>query len=135
MAIHDLQRRLQEAFARLNERIDGAEDAAIAREHSGGASLGAELAQARAMLDVLATRLSAITPGERGDLGTQLSQLRDRFGEAQRSYDAAQATVGARRSEDEQHSRAVLDEVQDGLFRIVSEMNARFAGHPPAPSA
>jgi hypothetical protein len=133
MAIGDVKTRLKEAFARLNEHIDTAEDAVFAGTKSGPAVLGAELAQARSMLDVIATRLSAIPAADRSGLEQKLAQLRRRWSDAQQSFDAGKASGGEVRAEDERKSRKALDEVQDGLLQLVSEMNTRFAGHPPAP--
>jgi hypothetical protein len=127
MSIRD---RLKEAFAKLDGRLDSAEDGALDRQSSSPAVLDAELAQARSMLDVVATRLSALPQAERPELESKLGRLRQRWGDAQQALDAAKATGGERRSEHERDSRAALDEVQDGLLALVSEMNTRFAGHP-----
>jgi hypothetical protein len=131
MADKDLSRRLREAFARLNERIDSAEDKVLTRESTEPAMLASELAQARSMLDVVATRLSAIPAGERADLDRELRQIRRRWDAAHEAYEAAKASTGGVRAAHEQASRAGLDEVQDGLLRFISQMNTRFAGHPP----
>jgi hypothetical protein len=134
MAIRDVSTRLKEAFDRLNERIDSSEDAMLARVRSGPGVLAGELAQARSMLDVIATRLTAVPADERADLEQELAGLRRRWGDAQQAYDVAKASGGELRAEDEKRSRAALEEVQDGLLQLVSEMNTRFAGHPRAPT-
>jgi hypothetical protein len=131
MAKQDLLRRLEEAFARLNVGIDAAEDKLLARQTTGPGVLSSELAQARAMLDVCARRLTAVPAGERADLDPELAELRSRWDTAQKAYEAAEGTVGGRRAEYEAQSRGALEEVQDGLLLLVSQMNTRFAGHPP----
>jgi len=124
MAIRDVSSRLKEAFVRLNERLDAAEDAVLARQWGGPVALAGELSQARSMLDVIARRLTAIPAGERADPERELARLRKRWGDAQQAYDA----------EDENGSRAALEQVQDGLLQLITDMNTRFAGHPPAPT-
>jgi hypothetical protein len=132
MARRDL---LKDAFARWNRRLDSFEDALFARETAGLGELEAELAQARSMLDIIETRLSAIPASERADFEPQLAPLRARWGEAQEEYLAAQAEGGECRREGEKRSRAALEQVQDGLLGLVAQMNERFAGHPPSQAA
>jgi hypothetical protein len=134
MAIRDVSSRLKEAFARLNARIDEFEDAVLAKSRTGPGVLSSELAQARAMLDVLATRLSAVPADQRADLEPELDRLNARWSEAQQSYDKAKATGGEERAAGEKKSREALEAVQDGLLQLVSEMNKRFVGHPPQPT-
>jgi hypothetical protein len=96
-----------------------------------GLELEAELAQAHAMLDVLATRLSAIPEGDRGNLANELASLRGRWGEARDQAENAKESGGDLRRQYEAASRAALGEVQDGLAQMIAGMNQRFAGHPP----
>ena len=74
----------------------------------------AELAQARALLDVIATRLSALPANARAPFDAELERLRGRWEEAKESSD-----------------ERVLEQVQDGILQLISGMDARFAGHPP----
>jgi hypothetical protein len=127
MARHDV---LKEAFARLNQRLDSFDDALFARATGGLDVLGSELAQAHAMLDIIATRLSAIPASSRAEFEPELAPLRRRWGEAQETYQKAKESGGESRREFQKESRAALDEVQDGLLQIVTRMNQRFAGHP-----
>jgi hypothetical protein len=131
MAKQDLLSRLEEAFARLNAGIDAAEDKVLARQWTGPGVLPSELAQTRAMLDVCARRLAAVPADERADFDEQLRQLRSRRDTAQKAYEAAKSSVGGRHAEYEQESRDALDDVKNGLLELISEMNTRFAGHPP----
>jgi hypothetical protein len=135
MAIGDVKNRLKQAFDRMNEHIDSAEDSALARQWSGPQVLRSELATTRSMLDVVATRLSALPPGEREGFETELDRLRDRLDDAQDAFDTGKKIGRELRPEEEKLSRETLDEVQNGLLQLVSEMNARYGGHPPAPPA
>jgi hypothetical protein len=134
MAKSDLATRLREAFARLNERIDASEDAVLSHQWTGSKVLASELAQALAMLDFLSTRIGTLPASDRAGLEEELSRLRRRWGDAKEAYDVGQTTGGELRAEDEKNSRAALDEVQNGLLKLISEMNARYAGHAPAPT-
>ncbi len=120
--------RLHEAFARLNERMDARDERAVSHQWSGLVVLGGELAQARAMLDIIARRLGAIPAAEHADLDPKLGALRARWNDADVAYEEAKNFVGEERRDRERDSRAALDEVQDGLLAMVMEMNRRFAG-------
>jgi hypothetical protein len=130
MARHHL---LKEAFDRLNQQLDSFDDALFKHATGGLDVLGSELAQAHAMLDILATRLSAIPASSRAEFEPQLAPLRRRWGEAQEAYQNAKESGGDSRRQFQQDSRAALDEVQDGLLQMITQMNQRFAGHPPPP--
>jgi hypothetical protein len=130
----DVKQRLKEAFARLNERIDSAEESFLDSQSLHSDVLAAELAQARSMLDVIGRRLTAIPSSERADFDRELVGLRARWGEAQQTYDSAMATGGDERARGKERSRAALDDVQDGLLKLTLQMNARFAGHLASPA-
>jgi hypothetical protein len=135
MAIRDVKTRLREAFARWNEHLDAAEDAALAPEHMGPQFLATQLAQARSMLDILGTRIGALPGGERAEFELELEKLRRRWGDAKQSYDASRAAFGGELgARDERNCRMALDDVENGVLALVSEMNTRYAGHPPAPA-
>ena len=93
--------------------------------------LEAELAQAQAMIDVLTTRISAIPEADRAHFDGELQPLRARWRDARWSYDEAKAKGGEVRRQYERQSRDALGEVQDGLLRLIGEMNRHYAGHPP----
>ncbi len=120
--------RLHEAFARLNEHMDSVENRAVSHQWSGLVVLGGELAQARAMIDIIGTRLAAIPAAERADLDPKLGALRARWKDADVAYEEAKELFGDQRAHLERDSRAALDEVQNGLLATVMEMNRRFAG-------
>lgn len=120
--------RLHEAFARLNQHMDSVENRAVSHQWSGLVVLGGELAQARAMIDIIDTRLATIPAALRADLDPKLGALRARWKDADGAYEQAKELVGHERAHRERDSRAALDEVQDGLLAMVMEMNRRFAG-------
>lgn len=84
--------------------------------------LASDLAEVQSRLEVVATRLAAFSADERDRLEPRLISLRDRWNEAQFSYNVARATGGKLRDEDEQQCRAALDEVESGLIPLVSEV-------------
>jgi hypothetical protein len=74
----------------------------------------AQLSQARAMLDVVFRRISALPPADRAELEPQAIHLRERLAQVEQDPHA-------------------LDEAMDGLANLILQMDARYAGHPPAP--
>jgi DNA repair exonuclease SbcCD ATPase subunit len=129
-----LRNRLREAFERLNERIDSAEDAMIEKSQRSLGALSGELAEVRSMLDVVARRLSALSGDARDELEPKLIRLRNLWKEAHDAYDVGKATGGKLRDEDEKQSRAALDEVESGILPLLAEINDRFAAERPAPT-
>jgi hypothetical protein len=74
----------------------------------------AELSQARALLDVVFRRISALPEHDRAELEPQAIRLRERLAQVEDDPNA-------------------LDEAQDGLANLILQMDARYVGHPPAP--